>query len=28
VWIIPSEITQALGNLKSIIPSPDDDGGS
>ena len=28
VWIIPSEITQALGNLKSIIPSPGDDGGS
>jgi len=25
VWIIPSEITQALGNLKSIIPSQDDD---
>jgi regulator of protease activity HflC (stomatin/prohibitin superfamily) len=24
VWIIPSEITQALGNLKSIIPSQDD----
>jgi regulator of protease activity HflC (stomatin/prohibitin superfamily) len=24
VWIIPSEITQALGNLKSIIPSRED----
>ena len=24
VWIIPSEITQALGNLKSILPSQDD----
>jgi regulator of protease activity HflC (stomatin/prohibitin superfamily) len=23
VWIIPSEITQALGNLGSIIPKPD-----
>ncbi len=28
VWIIPSEITQALGDLKSIIPSRRDDGGS
>ena len=28
VWIIPSEITQALGDLKSMIPSPRDDGGS
>jgi regulator of protease activity HflC (stomatin/prohibitin superfamily) len=28
VWIIPSEITQALGDLKSIIPSRRDDGGA
>jgi regulator of protease activity HflC (stomatin/prohibitin superfamily) len=28
VWIIPSEITQALGDLKSMIPSKRDDGGS
>jgi regulator of protease activity HflC (stomatin/prohibitin superfamily) len=28
VWIIPSEITQALGDLKSMIPSRRDDGGS
>jgi regulator of protease activity HflC (stomatin/prohibitin superfamily) len=26
VWIIPSEITQALGNLKSIIPGQEKDG--
>ena len=28
VWIIPSEITQALGDLKSMIPSRRDDGDS
>ena len=28
VWIIPSEITQALGDLKSMIPSRRDDGGT
>ncbi|HLM25586.1 MAG TPA: SPFH domain-containing protein [Thermoleophilaceae bacterium] len=25
VWIVPSEITQALGNLGAIIPKPDDE---
>ncbi len=24
VWIVPSEITQALGNIGSIVPKPDD----
>jgi regulator of protease activity HflC (stomatin/prohibitin superfamily) len=28
VWIIPSEFTQALGKLGSVIPSPGSDGGS
>jgi len=28
VWIIPSEITQALGDLKSMIPSRRDEEGS
>src|SRR5881398_875945 len=28
VWIIPSEFTQALGQIGSIIPSPGSDGGS
>lgn len=28
VWIIPSEVTQALGDLKSMLPSKRDDGGS
>jgi regulator of protease activity HflC (stomatin/prohibitin superfamily) len=28
VWIIPSEVTQALANIGSIIPKPDADGGT
>jgi hypothetical protein len=28
VWIIPSEFTQALGKLGSVIPSPGSDGGT
>jgi len=28
VWIIPSEVTQALANIGSIIPKPDADGPS
>src|SRR5438094_6553466 len=28
VWIIPSEFTQALGQIGSVIPSPGSDGGS
>jgi regulator of protease activity HflC (stomatin/prohibitin superfamily) len=27
VWIIPSEFSQALGNLGSILPKQDDEGG-
>jgi hypothetical protein len=28
VWIIPSEVTQALGTLRQMLPSRSDDSGA